>query len=720
MKLLIALFLPMAAAIAQNVPSPVQIENLTPALIVTFTRQQGNSYYFQVTNRSSHDVTAFSLRMVPNGIPKVDGRFECEDQCLRSVNLANTAKPAITAGQSVEWNFASSSGVTGATVVAEAAIFNDESFEGDERAAAFLLAGQIGRQAEYTRLINGVNAALTGGGDDDRRVAQVRMKLGSLSVNLDADMIRTFKLWFPELEDCIQPFAHFMKHAAAGEKRLVVESIERFAHDKAPGKQSFSQWWQTTQQQLLAYGCSGCEAQAMKPKPPPPGKNVFLGCTSNRLPVIYVASFDGNGLDLDGDESDAESELEPADVAAVKESHTRDARPVRPAPPSPVVKAKPPLPSVASVTEPLPPAKAEMPPELPTKLPAPRGPVGPSNGVPFGVGMEGQWFMRVTFAQPVPDYMIYRAFFREITTIGELALYEQPRSWWAGQPIEYHGPRAGGLSNAQVELLHKVATSCNRQVSLLSEKSESIIRAKTNGYPWAWIYIAPPIPEVLKLHDQEKTAMNKGIRQLRSGLGAPSFSRLDGFVHRVYQVPPGPVVTKPLSDEVVYARFFRYLLALHRLSPTNLDAKVEAGRRQQEMLSAGLGETEWTLLNRVVLDYGQADDQLRSQMPVFVPGSAVPAVANSVAAQPSNLVQSPTGSGPVPSNNTRPVDLQRALNEMNLNLTSHIAQLKTGMSETKLQSLNSYIRKLYAGADNDRIGIIAATDVISRIRETNH
>jgi hypothetical protein len=138
------------------------------------------------------------------------------------------------------------------------------------------------------------------------------------------------------------------------------------------------------------------------------------------------------------------------------------------------------------------------------------------------------------------------------------------------------------------------------------------------------------------------------------------------------------------------------------------------------MLSAGLGETEWTLLNRVVLDYGQADDQLRSQMPVFVPGSAVPAVANSVAAQPSNLVQSPTGSGPVPSNNTRPVDLQRALNEMNLNLTSHIAQLKTGMSETKLQSLNSYIRKLYAGADNDRIEIIAATDVISRIRETNH
>ena len=70
--------------------------------------------------------------------PRRNGDRQCQagDQSRRSVELSLSA-----------------SSVNVGMVAAEAAVFDDEWYQGDERAAALLVAQQIGRQAEYDQLM---------------------------------------------------------------------------------------------------------------------------------------------------------------------------------------------------------------------------------------------------------------------------------------------------------------------------------------------------------------------------------------------------------------------------------------------------------------------------------------------------------------------------------------------------------------------------------------
>ncbi len=177
MKLVIAMGLLVTVAVAQTPVQPVQTESQAPSLVVTFAGEHGSSYHFKVTNTSSHAVTAFALQLVPGSVSKLDGGFACEGACTRSVTLADNAKPAIKAGKAAELGFPISN-VNDGTLVAEAAIFDDESYEGEERAAALLVAQQIGRQAEYDRLIAAITSVMITSADDARKTTQIRIKLG--------------------------------------------------------------------------------------------------------------------------------------------------------------------------------------------------------------------------------------------------------------------------------------------------------------------------------------------------------------------------------------------------------------------------------------------------------------------------------------------------------------------------------------------------------------
>jgi hypothetical protein len=740
MKLMITVCLLISAAVAQNAASPVQTESYAPSLAVTFTRQQGNSYYFQLANSSSHAVTAFAMRMVPSGVQKVDGRYECAGQCGRLVTLATNGTPAIKAGGLVEWSFAISTANTGA-VVAEAAIFNDESYEGEDRAAAFLVASQIGRQAEYDRLVAAVVPIIAGSEDDARKTTQIRMKLASLSVNLDPAMVRTFRLWFPALADCMQPFARFMKKSAAGERRFVAESMDRFAHGMAPGKPSLAQWWQTTQQELATYGCNGCATQAMKPKPPAAAQNASLECPAD-LPVIYTASFDGEGLDLNADDAADQSELEAEDMEAVEATHVPKARPA----PSPLpVRAAAPLAPSEPVT-PSTPAPLEAPPKA-------------AAVAPLAITPDGKVWMgwRQTFGGPVPDHLVYRAFFRDIGYMGDPALHE-PVLWHEGQTEEYHGPRVGGLSDAEIAVLKEVSAACNQQLSVLFAKSETLLLTSLQGYPMGWLIYAPPLPGLRELRMQETAALNAGIEQLRSRLGAASFARMDGFVRKVYHASPGRMVAVPIPDEALYGHFFLYLVSLDQLALNNLAAKKEAARRQEELRAAGLGKNERALLAKIALDYSQAEARFEAGVPgalqVGTPqpvnpndrlaeaqyeagapgavsaGSPQPGNPNPIPDAPALLAQLralrsgrssnannvPAGTAmpaqPMPGSisgvgEARLAELQRRQAESRRSLLADIAQLRAGMGEPVFHKFDRYLHKLYAPAAIEKTVAIA-------------
>src|SRR5215471_9458019 len=150
-KATVAVCLLVASAWAQNT-SPVRTESRARSLSISFDGQDGIDYKFKIHNQSSHAVTAFNLLLVPDGVPKVAGRYLCHDQCAAHRQVGDKAQPVIKADETIsDLKFEITSVVNGAVVV-EAAIFDDQSFEGEEPAAAFLLAAQIGGQAAHDRL----------------------------------------------------------------------------------------------------------------------------------------------------------------------------------------------------------------------------------------------------------------------------------------------------------------------------------------------------------------------------------------------------------------------------------------------------------------------------------------------------------------------------------------------------------------------------------------
>jgi hypothetical protein len=721
MKALIAVCLLLSPAMAQNT-APVQMESQSPSLALSFSGQQGGFYKFKVTNQSSHAVTAFTLLAVPAGIQKEDGRYACAGACTHSVTLADHAHPAIKAGAAVERSFPVSS-VNGGVVVAEAAIFDDDSYDGEERAAAFLLAEQIGRQAEYDRLIAPVNAIMVTAVDDARKTTQIRSKLGELPVNLDPVMVQTFKRWFPDLAGCVQPYGRFMKAAAIRERSFVAESMERFAHGTAPGKPSLAQWWETLQQQLAGFGCNGCAAEAMKPNISAAVRSAAQGCAVQSEPIILVASADdgspeGDAAELSAEDMDLAADLAEDDEAALDAADTTPAtRPspgTRPASPATVanVPAKPVEPT------PQPSAKIDLPPQ-PAKL-AVMVPPGVSRCVVPG-GKGEAMFCRMRFNRESRDDVVYRAVFRDIGTAGDLALQEVVRWDVNGQLVENYGPKAGGLSDVEIALLKQVATQCNGQLADLWAKIDAILRTSLVGYPHGWLLYAPPLPELEALKEQQIAALNRAVARLRVRLGANSFARWEGFVNKVYRTASWKTVPVKLPDDAVYGYFLRYFAELDQLAQDNPLAKEEASRRQEELSKAGLNESARALLLKVALDFEkQAPTALPTlgaiapgavapgPMPMQPPGPMQPAAGGQT---PGSLQQTGTAIGAVTPPGLSPgqpglirstvptAELERRRDEVQLNRLSHIAQLRAGMSPATFQKLDGYLRQLYKKAD---------------------
>lgn len=732
MKLVIAMCLLTSVAIGQE--ASVSAHGSAPSLVINIVGQQPNSYDVRVTNRSRHAVTAFALRLAP-----ADGRQNCDDPCGHVEMVADNARPAIKAGESVALGIGSSS-MNAGTVAAEAAVFDDESYQGDERAAALLVAQQIGRQAEYDRLIAAINSVMMTSGDDARKTTQIRLKLDDVSVRLDPAMVQTFKRWFPELASCTNRYARFMKAAANHEKRLVAESIEQFAHGAAPGAKSLTQWWSAMQQRLAPFGCNGCAALAMKPKGPTSLQSAAQLCGEDITPILLTASLadDGSLAEVE-EELEMEAELSEEDEAALDvDVVVPDTRtPARP-------------PTRAAVVEPS--AKTDVPEHAPLPSPKRVAPVLPS-GISFNLAPDGKGYLlaRTDFRnRPVPDYIMYRIFFSDVSSLGDKALYEVVRWDLNGQRVENRGPRAGGLNNAQIATLQQAAADINRQVRVVLTKKDTFIRKKVLIYPSTWIFYAPPIAGLRELDVQETQTLNTGIRRLRSKLGATSFARLDGFVRSVYHAKPGKLVLTRLTDDAIHSHFFEYLAVLDGMT-NSVTAHQEVAKRRNALHTAGFVEKDWALLVKVAKDYKQLSDRLYNPVPgqmgapvpgqlgvgtmAYPAGHLVPAGAQPkrVAPAPMLTLAEVTHSNPVMLNEPQvamgmPVPLgtltltaeasrkewERKHDEVELELMTDVAQLKAGFGEPRFQKFEAYLHQLYANAGIETA--VPAEEKVKRVK----
>jgi len=721
MRLLIALCLLAQVAVGQNTAAPVQTESDVLSLAVSFAGAQRNVYRFKIANRSGHAVTALALRLVPAGIAKVGGRYACGG-CSRSLTVADNAQPVIKAGGSVVVPFSVAT-VNGGAVVAEAAIFDDESYEGEERAAAFLVAAQIGRQAEYDRLIPAIDAVMARTVDDAEKTTQLRTMLSELSVNLDPPMIQTFKRWFPNLASCLKPYARVMKAAATRERRIVADSLERFGHDGVPGMLLLSQWWAGVQEQLATSGCNGCAAYARQPKRPARAQSVNACVTGTAPPLVAALPDDGSDADADElEDPDMDAELSQEDEAALDAEVVPDMGPST-------------LPASTDLILPRSdPSAAKI------DVIAGISRKSPPSGFSWYIAPDGNGLLlgRVNYwHRAVPDYSLYGTFFRDTSSMGDWAFEKEVRWDASGELVEDQGPRAGGLNNAEIAVLKQVAEKTNQQLAVIGAKKETLLRISLEGYPPGWMAFAPPIFGLRELEIKEAQTVNTGIEQLKAKLGAASFARLDGFVRTVYDATPGKMVTLHPYDEAIQRNFFEYLGSLDELAEKNGRAKEEEAKRQAELRAAGLQEKDWTLLVKTARDYAQTFHRLYSMnyasvgLPVGAGVSAYPAGSVARAKTPEQLLDElrrlqkeqqndgmagkervivgapvalPAQTMPVPlgeitlTAEARRKEAEQKHDELQLEFLTDTTRLRAGLGEPGFQKLEAYIHRLYAKA----------------------
>lgn len=678
--------------------SPVQTISEVPYVTITFTGREGNFYKFQVANTSAHGVSAFAVRLLAGGT---------------NLSIGDNASPVVKAFQGKDLKFDLSS--VGAGVIVDAAVFDDESFAGEEPTAAAMVARQIGNQAEYDRIVSTVEAILASHVETIEKTLRIRRELGDLSADVDTAMVRTFNRWFPDLADCNRGYLRRMKGAAVAEKAAAVESIEQFAHSAAPGLPTLEQWWASTKQRLSIFGCNGCAAQASNPKPPPREQVLISGCQADpdQQLIIFVAELTGDDF-ADAIDPNNDPELAPEEVAAADSEHKSNTN-SRPVPP-------PPRPAPAeSATGPSQPEKREAAP-TPASRPATLYPA--KSGVALARTPDGRFLLyRIHFDHPAPDYEVYAALFRDIGNLGNDALYEEVEVRGNNTVPLGNDPPAGGLDDLQIKILRQAALACNQELDDLRSKEINLYSYSAwADYPRGWVVFAPPDPEKERLQEQRTRTLNRYIKVLHMQLGAVSSAKLEGFARKVYRTVPGRTVILPMTQDRLYFAFFRYTSMLGQTQAT----KQESAKRQKELLALGLGKDAWTTLQRVGTSFDQArsehdakinklqaDSKLYVTRPApanqaaFSPAIPAPAAlpmpmqgAATTAAMPQPAVATPLGVLPTGTNTIKvpSPEFLKVIEEGKLMVSEHIQRLQTELGKADFQKLDKYVHQLYAHA----------------------
>ena len=269
MKLVIALCcLCFASAWAQELPSNMVMESSVPSIQVNFAGQEGGFYKFNVKNTSDHGVTAFNVRLLPEGANKAAAKTECDNRCGETGELGTKSRPVIAPGGVFPLSYPVNT-VTGGVVV-EAVLLDDNSFQGDEHAAARLLAQKIGFQAEHDRILPVVTRIMSDSGlDDPGKIVQLRQELQSLSVDPDPITIQNFQQRFSNSADCGDACSQLMQSTATSEKQLVLSKLDQFLAEDGSKGASLAKWWEETKQNIVSFSCDDC---AVAPPSPTPGK----------------------------------------------------------------------------------------------------------------------------------------------------------------------------------------------------------------------------------------------------------------------------------------------------------------------------------------------------------------------------------------------------------------------------------------------------------------
>ena len=175
-----------------------QTVSKAPSVQIEITGEDRTFYHVALHNLSTKVVTGFTV-----DLPRKDG----------SSNQSESGPHVIAAGATHHFQFSipvtgwrTTAGYVGdpppLTMVLEAAIFDDGSFEGDVDAAAEMGAGQLAREIQQQRSVAIIDAIVADAGTDDvAKVARIRSAVASLTEEPEPQMFETLRAKFTGLSD---------------------------------------------------------------------------------------------------------------------------------------------------------------------------------------------------------------------------------------------------------------------------------------------------------------------------------------------------------------------------------------------------------------------------------------------------------------------------------------------------------------------------------------
>lgn len=586
---------------AQTISPKIQVESRVPSVTIRLVGEQGGSYKFFIENASAHNVTAFDVLLVPSGVQKKGHRFLCQSRCLESQEIQNIDKPAIKAGGTAVVTYEMAT-VKGGAVVLEAAIFDDATYAGSERAAAFLVADQLGNQTEFDRIVSAVDNILASTGPQNAgKATQIVSALARLPVDADSATMVDFYRWFPNLRDCGGQFPQIMKGASAKEEGNVQERLQQFLLGGEPSNTALAQWWSATEQYLARFGCNECTAKMASPSPPVTQRTVSIGCTS-QLPaaggtVLSVEIAEDSETDVDGTDDTAdqtpESDADPSDMTS-QDANNQDANnsnndelsttgePVDPATPvAATTPATDPVPAMGtrrssiedadfsrtatssppSMTSRSIPTPARRIPIMPRLIQFPLLPRGVIAGSEIATGSEREALRLVT------DEQLYSQYFRYVVAWENyLSDVGTPTSVQATGSLS-PDPYPAKMSESKRVIVAMAAYDWRDKEQQSPTKAELPDTSIRVGRMVPYRMLGPPLSQMQRMRqraDERAAIVKSQIENLRLRLGKNSFDRLDGYVHGLYHASAGKLVVEPLPETAMCTRYLRYIASLDK------------------------------------------------------------------------------------------------------------------------------------------------------------
>ena len=605
---------------AQKTAPKVHTESRVPAVSIDYMRQEDKDFKFSIRNDSGHGVTAFAVLLVPSSVHEKNQHFACHGQCSAAYEVDDIDHPAVGDGSVIDVKYEAEK-VSGGTVVLESAIFDDGSYAGNEKVAAYLVAQQLGNQEEFDRIVPAVYGIMNASDPQSiSKADRIYAQLEALPVSTDPSITEAFLRWFPNLRDCERRFPEVIKKSASQEKSDVEAKLKPILSSGDTSDRAVERWWGTTMRSMAHLGCSACAERMASPAPPVTQTTVSIGCTSGGpekpdgvwLTVELVddssADDDTSGDDADQTAStDADTSNAP-DQAAMNPPNPEPADALTPVPAPPLVKVIPPASVSAPAPAPIPPVvQPQRILSAPTLIPVanPRYEVAEAlPGVP----------------PPLPDEAIYENYSYYVVAWSHY-LSDGGTADAAARAGHSPYPFPPGTNSRDQKTVTRAAYHCvtalgdfMAQLRPYEVGSQSSLRPEDM---WKPVSDHEQFQRELadKRVDQRAAVVRKELDQLKLQLGKSGFHDLDTHVHGLYQASPGRLVREPMPEWQMFVNYFRYIAWLSgSAGRTDMNREDTARERADEQKACGLDDDSESILQNVADDFLRTVRQRRSKL----------------------------------------------------------------------------------------------------------